>query len=65
MNKWQATVSIKRLRNFLCNDEIDLKAVERSSSQQSNSNAIKIADANFKWSKDDNDDVLKEWVTLR
>jgi len=56
----QATVSIKRLRNFLCNDEIDLKAVERSSSQHNNSNAIKIVDANFKWSKDDNDDILKD-----
>jgi len=56
----QATVSIKRLRDFLCNDEIDLKAVERSLSQHEDSNAIEIVDANFKWSKDDNDDILKD-----
>lgn len=58
----QASVSVNRLCDFLCNEEVDLSAVDRKPTADHTDPdiAIRVRDASFKWSPDDPDDTLKD-----
>ena len=56
---FQANVSVKRLSKYLCKEEIDETAVDRSAKKK-DEKAIKLSNATFKWASDDATDTLKE-----
>merc|ERR1739838_154817 len=55
----QANVSVKRLSKYLCKEEIDETAVDRSAKKK-DEKAIKLSNATFKWASDDATDTLKD-----